>query len=218
MDGRTELEIPRVCVSLGCFPSLPLSLSLSVFVVVVACPRSHLAPLQKAVLDAGAGGELDGAPRHHLEDSWGAPPPEPEDALLLCNLRDHAGNCLAALAVCLEMGLDTELIRSGLAQFKGIGRRFDIKGISGGITVIDDYGHHPVEIKAALDAGRMYCGENKLIAVVQPHRYTRLRDLFADFCACFNEADHVIVADVYAAGETPLEHFEKEQLAGGLRA
>ena len=127
-------------------------------------------------------------------------------------------NCLAALAVCLEMGLDTELIRSGLARFKGIGRRFDIKGISGGITVIDDYGHHPVEIKAALDAGRMYCGENKLIAVVQPHRYTRLRDLFADFCACFNEADHVIVADVYAAGETPLEDFEKEQLAEGLRA
>ena len=98
MDGRTELEIPRVCVSLGCFPSLPLSLSLSVFVVVVARPRSHLAPLQEEVLDAGEGGELDGAPRHHLEDSWGAPPPEPEDALLLCNLRDHAGNCLAALA------------------------------------------------------------------------------------------------------------------------
>ena len=127
-------------------------------------------------------------------------------------------NCLAALAVCLEMGLDTKLIRSGLAQFKGVGRRFDIKGKSGGITVIDDYGHHPVEIKAALDAGRMYCGENKLVAVVQPHRYTRLRDLFSDFCACFNEADHVIVADVYAAGETPIDGFEKEQLAEGLRA
>ena len=127
-------------------------------------------------------------------------------------------NCLAALAVCLEMGLDTKFIRSGLAQFKGVGRRFDIKGTSGGITVIDDYGHHPVEIKASLDAGRMYCGENKLIAVVQPHRYTRLRDLFSDFCACFNEADHVIVADVYAAGETPLNGFEKEHLAEGLRA
>ena len=127
-------------------------------------------------------------------------------------------NCLAALTVCLEMGLDTKLIRSGLAQFKGVGRRFDIKGTSGGITVIDDYGHHPVEIKAALDAGRMYCGENKLIAVVQPHRYTRLRDLFSDFCACFNEADHVIVSDVYAAGEAPLEGFEKEHLTEGLRA
>ncbi len=76
----------------------------------------------------------------------------------------------------------------------------------------------PVEIKATLDAGRMYCGENRLIAVVQPHRYTRLRDLFSDFCACFNEADHVIVADVYAAGERPLKDFNKEHLVEGLRA
>ena len=78
--------------------------------------------------------------------------------------------------------------------------------------------YHPVEIKAALGAGRIYCSENKLIAVVQPHRYTRLRDLFSDFCACFNEADHVIIADVYAAGEPPLDGFEKENLAEGLRA
>ena len=127
-------------------------------------------------------------------------------------------NCLAALSVCLEMGLDTQLICAGLAQFKGVGRRFDIKGKSNGITVIDDYGHHPVEIKSALDAGRMYCGENKLIAVVQPHRYSRLKELFSDFCACFNEADHVVVADVYSAGESPLDGFEKEELTEGLRA
>ncbi|EHI47726.1 UDP-N-acetylmuramate--alanine ligase [SAR116 cluster alpha proteobacterium HIMB100] len=141
-----------------------------------------------------------------------------EDVIFPMLGEHNVQNCLAALSVCLEMGLDIDLIRSGLAQFKGVGRRFDIKGEAGGITVIDDYGHHPVEIKAALDAGRMYCGENKLIAVVQPHRYSRLRDLFSDFCACFNEADHVIVADVYAAGEAPLEGFEKDQLAEGLRA
>lgn len=141
------------------------------------------------------------------------------DNVIFPMLGEHnVQNCLAALSVCLEMGLDIDLIRSGLAQFKGVGRRFDIKGEAGGITVIDDYGHHPVEIKAALEAGRMYCGENKLIAVVQPHRYTRLRDLFSDFCACFNEADHVFVADVYAAGEEPIDGFDKAQLAEGLRA
>ena len=127
-------------------------------------------------------------------------------------------NCLAAISICLEMAIDPQIILSGLRQFKGVGRRFDFKGETGGITVIDDYGHHPVEIRAALSAGRMRAEQNKLIAVVQPHRYTRLRDLFSDFCACFNDADHVIVADVYAAGETPIEGFEKENLVEGLRA
>ena len=127
-------------------------------------------------------------------------------------------NCLAAISICLEMAIDPQIILSGLRQFKGVGRRFDFKGETDGITVIDDYGHHPVEIRAALSAGRMRAEQNKLIAVVQPHRYTRLRDLFSDFCACFNDADHVIVADVYPAGETPIEGFEKENLAEGLRA
>ena len=127
-------------------------------------------------------------------------------------------NCLAAISICLEMAINPQIILSGLRQFKGVGRRFDFKGETGGITVIDDYGHHPVEIRAALSAGRMRAEQNKLIAVVQPHRYTRLRDLFSDFCACFNDADHVIVADVYAAGETPIEGFEKENLVEGLRA
>mgnify|MGYP001472957136 FL=1 len=88
----------------------------------------------------------------------------------------------------------------------------------GGITVIDDYGHHPVEIKASLSAGRMRCPDGKLIAVVQPHRYSRLRDLFEDFCACFNEADDVLVADVYAAGEAPIEGVNKAGLVTGLHA
>ena len=140
------------------------------------------------------------------------------DNVIFPMLGEHnVQNCLAAMSVCLEMGLDIDNpLWPGPVQ--GVGRRFDIKGEAGGVTVIDDYGHHPVEIKAALDAGRMYCGENKLIAVVQPHRYTRLRDLFSDFCACFNEADHVFVADVYAAGEQPIDGFDKEQLAEGLRA
>ena len=127
-------------------------------------------------------------------------------------------NCLAAISICLEMAIDPQIILSGLRQFKGVGRRFDFKGETDGITVIDDYGHHPVEIRAALSAGRMRAEQNRLIAVVQPHRYTRLRDLFSDFCACFNDADHVIVADVYAAGETTIEGFEKENLVEGLRA
>ena len=127
-------------------------------------------------------------------------------------------NALAAISVALEMGIDRNIIRNALATFKGVGRRFDIKGVSHGITIIDDYGHHPVEIKAALSAGRLKANGGKLFAVVQPHRYSRLRDLFDDFCSCFNEADHVIVADVYAAGEAPLEGFGKEELVSGLQA
>ena len=127
-------------------------------------------------------------------------------------------NALAAISVALEMGIESEIIREALADFKGVGRRFDIKGSAHGITVIDDYGHHPVEIKAALNAGRMKANGGKLIAVVQPHRYTRLRDLFDDFCSCFNDADTVIVADVYAAGEPPLDGFGKDDLVSGLQA
>ena len=127
-------------------------------------------------------------------------------------------NCLAAISVCIEMGISIDLITQGLKQFKGVGRRFDIKGEAAGVTVIDDYGHHPVEIKAALSAGRMRCGQHKLIAVVQPHRYSRLKDLFEDFCACFNEADTVFVTDIFAAGEEPIAGFEKEDLVQGLRA
>ncbi|MGC6518354.1 MAG: UDP-N-acetylmuramate--L-alanine ligase [Candidatus Puniceispirillaceae bacterium] len=132
--------------------------------------------------------------------------------------RHNVQNALAAISVALEMGIDHDVIRNALAQFKGVGRRFDIKGQAHGITVIDDYGHHPVEISAALNAGRMKVNDGKLIAVVQPHRYSRLRDLFDDFCHCFNEADIVIVADVYAAGEAPIDGFGKDDLVAGLQA
>ena len=126
-------------------------------------------------------------------------------------------NCLAAIAVALEMGVTPDRITSALDGFGGVGRRFETKGVSGGVTVIDDYGHHPVEIRAALQAGRMLCGTNKLIAVVQPHRYSRLRDLFDEFCACFNDADEGLVADVYAAGESPITGVGRDELVSGLR-
>ena len=127
-------------------------------------------------------------------------------------------NCLAAIAVALELGVTRDVITRALAGFGGVGRRFETKGVTGGVTVIDDYGHHPVEIRAALSAGRMLCGANKLIAVMQPHRYSRLNDLFEDFCACFNDADEVLVADVYAAGETPIKGVGRDSLVKGIRA
>jgi len=117
----------------------------------------------------------------------------------------------------IEMGISVEAIRAGLGQFKGVGRRFDFKGTAAGITVIDDYGHHPVEIKAALSAARMLKPDSRVIAVMQPHRYTRLHDLFADFCGCFNDADHVLIADVYAAGEDPIDGVDRDHLVRGLQ-
>ena len=126
-------------------------------------------------------------------------------------------NSLAAVAVAAEMGLSDDVIREGLARFKGVKRRFTKTGEAGGITVIDDYGHHPVEIAAVLKAARQ-AGARDVIAVVQPHRYTRLAALFEDFCTCMNDAGTVIIADVYAAGEAPIEGMDKDGLVEGLRA
>ncbi|GBR11838.1 UDP-N-acetylmuramate--L-alanine ligase [Acetobacter oeni] len=125
-------------------------------------------------------------------------------------------NALAAIAVATEMNIDDATIRSGLAAFKGVKRRFTRTGEAGGITVIDDYGHHPVEIAAVLKAARQ-AGARKVIAVVQPHRYSRLQTLFSDFCTCMNDADSVIVADVYAAGEAPIDGVDRDWLVDGLR-
>ena len=139
--------------------------------------------------------------------------------VLLPMLGEHnVLNCLAAISVALEMGISDQAIRDGLKNFRGVGRRFEFKGSADGIMVIDDYGHHPVEIEAALSAARMLKPENKVIAVVQPHRYSRLQDLFADFCGCFNDADAVLVADVYAAGEAPIDGVDKDGLVAGLMA
>ena len=125
-------------------------------------------------------------------------------------------NALVPVAIATEMGLDDAIIRRALADFKGVKRRFTRTGQVGGITIIDDYGHHPVEIAAVLKAARAAAGSRQVIAVVQPHRYSRLRDLFEDFCSCFNDADVVLVADVYAAGEAPIEGIDRDALVAGL--
>ena len=126
-------------------------------------------------------------------------------------------NALAAIAVSAELGVDDATIRDGLARFTGVKRRFTKTGEVGGVTVIDDYGHHPVEISAVLKAARS-AAAGRVIAVVQPHRYSRLASLFEEFCTCFNDADHVIVADVYPAGETPIEGMDRDGLIEGLHA
>jgi UDP-N-acetylmuramate--alanine ligase len=126
-------------------------------------------------------------------------------------------NCLAAIVVGLEMGLSDDVLRAALAGFAGVRRRFTRTGEANGVIVIDDYGHHPVEIAAVLKAARGVC-QGRLVAVVQPHRYSRLNDLFEDFCTCFNDADTVIVADVYAAGETPIPGVDRDGLVQGLKS
>jgi UDP-N-acetylmuramate--alanine ligase len=124
-------------------------------------------------------------------------------------------NALAAIAVATEMGLPDETIRRALADFSGVKRRFTKTGEAHGITVIDDYGHHPVEIAATLRAARQsYGGSGRVIAVMQPHRYTRLAGLRDDFATCFGDADAVIIADVYAAGEAPIEGVNRDMLVG----
>jgi UDP-N-acetylmuramate--alanine ligase len=125
-------------------------------------------------------------------------------------------NALAAIAVARELGVSHEDIRKGLNQFGGVRRRFTTTGTAGGVRVVDDYGHHPVEIAAVLTAARAVCA-GRVIAVVQPHRYSRLRDLFEEFCGCFNDADVVVVADVYPAGEAPIEGVNRDGLVEGLR-
>jgi len=124
-------------------------------------------------------------------------------------------NALAAIAVARELGVDDQAIRVGLAGFAGVRRRFTTTGVVGGVRIIDDYGHHPVEIASVLAAARGMTA-SRVIAVVQPHRYSRLRDLFADFCRCFNDADVVVLAPVYPAGEAPIPGFDSPALAEGL--
>ena len=125
-------------------------------------------------------------------------------------------NSLAAIAIASEMNLSDDVIRRSLGSFAGVKRRFTQTGNVHDIVIIDDYGHHPVEISAVLKAARANV-IGKVIAVVQPHRYSRLSDLFEEFCTCFNDADAVIVADVYAAGEIPIKKVNKESLVEGLR-
>ena len=127
-------------------------------------------------------------------------------------------NTLAAIAVAIHLGVADDVIVRALANFTGVKRRFTQTGIVNGIRVIDDYGHHPVEIAAVLKAARSTLPDDKkrILAIVQPHRYSRVDDLFDDFCTCFNDADTVIVADIYAAGEEPIKGREKEDIVAGL--
>jgi UDP-N-acetylmuramate--alanine ligase len=129
--------------------------------------------------------------------------------------RHNALNAAAAIAVARELGIGDDVIRSALANFGGVRRRFTRTGIWNGVTIIDDYGHHPVEIAAVLKAAREST-KGQVIAVMQPHRYTRLAALFEQFCTCFNDADTVIVAPVYPAGEAPIAGVDRDSLVQGI--
>jgi UDP-N-acetylmuramate--alanine ligase len=130
--------------------------------------------------------------------------------------RHNALNATAAVAVARELGVGDDVIRGALANFEGVRRRFTRTGIWNGVTIVDDYGHHPVEIAAVLRAAREST-KGRVIAVMQPHRYTRLATLFEQFCSCFNDADAVIVANVYPAGEAPIAGADRDALVQGLR-
>jgi UDP-N-acetylmuramate--alanine ligase len=131
--------------------------------------------------------------------------------------RHNISNALAAIAVSHKLGIDHEIIRQAFAEFSGVKRRFTLVDKVDGITIVDDYAHHPVEISSVLSAARE-AYEGRIIAVIQPHRYTRLQSLFDEFCACFNDADIVIVSPVYEAGEQPIEGADQEALIEGLRS
>ena len=128
----------------------------------------------------------------------------------------NALNALAALAAAVEAGVSDEVIRSALASFSGVKRRFSRAGDWGGVAVYDDYAHHPVEIAAVLRAARI-AGKGRILAVIQPHRYTRLQSLFNEFSACLDDADIVVVTPVYSAGEVPIPGIDRDELAAGLR-
>lgn len=132
----------------------------------------------------------------------------------------NVSNALAAIAVARELDVADDAIKSGLASFGGVKRRFTTTGVVDGVRIVDDYGHHPVEIAAVLKAARQVTATSdggRVIAVVQPHRYTRLRDLLEEFSTSFSDADSVIVADVYPAGEAPIEGVDKHALVEGVR-
>lgn len=146
-----------------------------------------------------------------------------EDIMLPMPGRHNVQNALAAIAVAVEMGCPDDVIRNGFARFGGVRRRFTHMGEVDGVTIIDDYGHHPVEIRAVLAAAREgvprdAAGDGRVIAVVQPHRFTRLRDHMDDFQTAFNDADIVYITPVYPAGEPPIEGVDASVLIDGVKA
>ena len=124
-------------------------------------------------------------------------------------------NAAAAAAVGLSLNVPADLIRAGLAKFSGVGRRFEIKGEFGGVTLIDDYGHHPAEIRATLEAARG-CNYDRLLVLFQPHRYTRTQHLWEDFRRSFNQANVLVISEIYAAGEQPIDGVTGEKLAEAI--
>jgi len=128
----------------------------------------------------------------------------------------NALNALGALAASIEAGVSDDVIRSAFASFSGVKRRFSRAGDWQGVAVYDDYAHHPVEIAAVLRAARM-AGNGRILAVLQPHRYTRLQSLFNEFSACLDDADIVVVTPVYSAGEAPIAGIDRDELAASLR-
>jgi UDP-N-acetylmuramate--alanine ligase len=131
--------------------------------------------------------------------------------------RHNVLNSLAVLAVADFLGVDFDVYRQALAGFAGVGRRFTVRGTAGGVMVVDDYGHHPAEIRATLAGARSGFADRRLVAVFQPHRYSRTRDLMGDFARAFNEAEVVAVCDVYAAGEEPIPGVTSERLVDEMR-
>lgn len=163
------------------------------------------------------GSTFDLAIAPHLNDGEAL---ELSDVFLPALGEHNVLNCLSALAIAAEMGVAPALMRKGLENFTGVKRRFTQTGQVKGITIIDDYAHHPTEIETVLKTSRKALTETKgrVIAVMQPHRYSRLDDLFESFCTCFNDADCVIITDVYAAGESPIEGADKMHLVEGIKA
>jgi len=129
--------------------------------------------------------------------------------------KHNVQNALAAIAIADQLGMTETVVREALAGLGGVKRRFTVTGEEGGITIVDDYGHHPVEIRAVLETARR-ATRGRVIAVVQPHRYSRLKDLFEAFCTCFSDADVVLVAPVYAAGEAAIPGIDRDALVEGL--
>ena len=129
----------------------------------------------------------------------------------------NALNALAAIAVAAEAGLPDAQIRDALGRFSGVKRRFQKTGTVDGVSVFDDYGHHPIEIRSVLSAARAGA-VGRVIAVVEPHRYSRVRDLFQDFCNCLVDADHVFVIPLYSAGEQPIDGISSQSLVSGIQA
>src|SRR5580704_380563 len=144
------------------------------------------------------------------EDLWSFRLPSPP---VIHNVR----NAAAAAAVALYLNVPADLIREGLETFTGVGRRFEVKGTMRGITLVDDYGHHPVEIRATLEAARG-CGYDRLLVLFQPHRFSRTQHLWDDFCRAFNQADLLIVTDIFAASEAPIRGITGAALAEAIRA